>query len=121
MGMDENGKYKYKTLYMHRLIMNKNKDNNDEDYHVDHKDHNTLDNRKRNLIYSNHMRNAKNRLGANRNTTSGERNVCWVSKKGVWRVQLQVNGKHTWFGDFNYEDLDLAKELARQKRSEYYC
>jgi hypothetical protein len=117
-GIDINGKYIYKTLYMHRLIMNiKDDDNN---YHIDHINHDTLDNRKYNLKYSDCTNNAKNRLGANRNTTSGERNVCWITRENKWRVQLQVNGKNKVFGDFEYNDLDKAIVLARQKREKYY-
>jgi len=101
---------------LHRFIL----DIDDDNIIIDHVDHNSLNNRKYNLKESNKELNGKNRLGANRNTTSGERNVCWVSREGMWRVQLQINGKNKVFGNFDYNDLETAKELARQKRKEHY-
>jgi hypothetical protein len=109
-------KPKYKTIWLHRYIL----DIEDDNIIIDHVDHNSLNNRRYNLKESNKELNGKNRLGANRNTTSGERNVCWINKKGMWKVQLQINGKNKIFGDFDYEDLEAAKIFARQKRREYY-
>jgi hypothetical protein len=94
--------------------------NADSDDIIDHKNHDTLNNRKYNLGCTTQTRNMMNRKGANSNTTSGERNVCWVKANQKWRVQLQVNGKCTNFGEFNYDDLDKAIALARKKREEIY-
>lgn len=112
-----NGKKKYSTIYMHQFIIEL-KDG--KEYDVDHKDHNTLNNRKYNLKVTKRKRNTLNRKGANSNSTSGERNVNYVSRDNIWRVQFYVDDEHVTCGDFAYDDLDKAIVLARRKREELY-
>jgi len=91
-----------------------------ENDYVDHRDHKTLDNRKNNLRKTTSEINTKNRKGANRNTTTGHRNVCYVSAKDVYRVQLQVNKKRKHFGDFdNLENAVFCAEYNRSKLKSY--
>lgn len=108
-----NGKPKYKMHYMHRIIINAPKGKR-----VDHKDHNTLDNRKSNLRFKNCSDNGKNRKSKNKNNKSGYRNVSWNKKAGQWAVQLIVNGKNTLLKMFN--DVHEAGEYAKIKREEIY-
>lgn len=113
LGKGENGKYKYGAVFIHRIVTGV-----EDGYYVDHIDHNTLNNKKENLKITDMEVNTKNRLGANKNNKTGHRNVCYVTSKGVYRVQLQVNGKHTFFGD--YTDLEEAVECAKNARKLYY-
>jgi hypothetical protein len=105
----------YETVYLHRFIMEV-----DNSIDVDHFNHNTLDNRKNNLIIKDRSNNLMNRRGINKNNTSGERNVSWNSKLNKWLVQLQINGKNTCLGKFEYDDFDSAVELAKKLRKEIY-
>ena len=110
------GKPKYKAFYLHDIIM----DAQEGDY-VDHKKHDTLNNKKNNLRITKQDANAQNRLKANKNNkSSGYRNVSWAKGIQKWLVQLQVDGKNKVFGKFNYEDLDKAIKLAEIKRKEIY-
>lgn len=110
-----NGKPAYKTYYLSKLILN-------ADYNkrecVDHRNHNTLDDRRFNLRVGVIKKNTKNRKSKNSNNTSGYRNVTWNKNSGKWLVQLQVNGKNTRFGEF--EDVHEAGRVAKQKRKEIY-
>jgi hypothetical protein len=85
---------------------------------VDHLNHNTLDNRKHNLRIVSIDENNRNRRGANRNTSTGVRNVSYSKTDNKYIVQLQVNGKNTVFGRF--DSLEEAAELANIKRKEIY-
>lgn len=109
-----NGKPKYQTIQLHRLIMNAEKG----DY-VDHiKPKETLDNRKKNLRITTNNKNTKNRKSKNTNNKSGYRNV---SKIGIWWcVQLQINGINTLLKKFPLNELDEAGAYAELKRSEIY-
>lgn len=104
-------KPKYKTIYMHQLIMGV------EGYtYIDHGNHNTLDNRKENLKITTNDINTKNRRDKNKNNTSGYRNVSLV--KGKYIVQLQIDGKNTVLGSF--DDVHEAGKRAEEMRSKYY-
>jgi len=102
-----------KTLYLHRCLMDAKKHE-----YVDHIDHDTLNNKRYNLRLASNSNNNKHRGKINTNNTSGYRNVCWVSSKEQWRVQLQINGKCVRFGDF--DDVDEAGTLAEEMRKKYY-
>jgi hypothetical protein len=110
-----NCKPMYRTVLLHKYLTGLN--GNEQ---VDHINNNTLDTRLINLRKTDNIKNAMNRSGNNKNNTSGERNVSWSNSTNKWLVQLQVNGRNTCFGRFDYEDLDKAKELARLKRKELY-
>lgn len=107
------GKYKYQTIKFHRFIMNAEKGQD-----VDHKNHNTLDNRRKNLRLTDRKQNSKHRGVNNSNNKSGYRNVCWDSKNKKWLVQLQVNGKNTRLGRF--DDVHEAGKFAKEMREKYY-
>ena len=105
------------NYYLQMVIMNVDFDKNNIQV-VDHIDQDKLNNRKYNLRIINKSNNAKHRKNKNINNSSGYRNVCWVSSKEQWRVQLQINGKCVRFGDF--DDVDEAGELAKKLREKYY-
>jgi len=110
-----NGKPKYKTLVLHRLIMDEHNANNK----IDHIDHNPLNNKKNNLRVTTQKENLKHRSGLNKNNKSGYRNVSWCNESQDWIVQLQdQNGKnHKWK---HFEDVHEAGKFAKKMREEWY-
>lgn len=109
-----NGKASYRTVLLHRFVTDC-----PSDMTVDHLNYNTLDNRKSNLKIVTLDDNNKNRQNkANRNSTTGVRNVCYSKSYGKYIVQFQINGKNTLMGMFN--TLQDAKEYADKNRSKYY-
>lgn len=111
-----NGKAKYKTLLVHRLVMNEQLTKNK----VDHRSHNTLDNREDNLRITVQDKNTKNRKGRNSNNKSGHRNVSWHERDNCWAVQLQIEGKNTILKRFPFEQLNEAGTFAEEMRQKYY-
>lgn len=95
-----------RTVLMHQFIMGVDK--SAREFNVDHKNHNTLDNRKENLRITNVPDNGKNRENRNKNNKSGYRNVSWNKSSQKWVVQLQINGKNTILGNFPKEQLEEA-------------
>lgn len=105
----------YKRL--HRLVMKVN----DPKIHIDHINHNRLDNIKNNLRPSNDFYNTKHRKSKNSNNTSGYRNVSHDSK-GKLIVQLQdENGKNLiWRGFSSVEEAGVfAAKMREQLYGEY--
>lgn len=111
-----NGKAKYKTLLVHRLVMKQTLTINK----VDHKSHTTLDNRKYNLRVTVQDKNLKNRSSKNSNNKSGYRNVFWSAKDERWLVVLQVEGKSKCCGRFKLDKVNEAGALAEEMRQKYY-
>ncbi|AZJ44267.1 HNH endonuclease [Bacillus velezensis] len=106
-----NGKPKYKTYYLHRIICP-----TDSKKVVDHIDHDTLNNTEANLRPRTFKENSKNRKGANSNGKTGVRNVSFSNKKYV--VQFMYQGKNKVFGRF--ENLNEAASVAEKIRRELY-
>jgi hypothetical protein len=106
------GKPKYKTHRVSRIIMTCNDSNID----IDHINGNSLDNRKENLRAVSASKNLRNRKRINSNNISGCRNVSFYNNKYI--VQLQVNGKNKTLGRF--DTFDEAKLLAVEMRKKYY-
>jgi hypothetical protein len=110
---NKNGKAKYKMYILNRLIMNVN----NPKILIDHKNHNTLDNRKKNLRIIAFNNNLRYRKSKNSNNKSGYRNVCWINN--WWRIQLQINGKNHLFSE-KFDDIDKAGIFAKEMRERYY-
>lgn len=106
-------KPRYETIYLHRFLLGIT----DRKTHVDHENHNMLDNRDENLRVSSHTDNNKNRKSKNSNNKSGYRNVSWID--GYWRVQLQIEGKNHRFPE-KFSDVDKAGAFAKEMRLKYY-
>lgn len=81
------------TVRMARLIMG------EPDCHVDHKNTDTLDNRRSNLRAATCSQNNANR-GAQRNNTSGYKGVSWFEKYKCWRATITVRGQWRHLGYF---------------------
>ncbi len=108
-----NGEPKLITYCLHILLMDVNKGE-----YVDHKDHDTLNNRKENLRITTNENNTKNRKGKNSNNTSGYRNVMFNKQTDRWMVRLQINKKAKTLGEF--QDVHEAGKFAEEMRQKYY-
>jgi hypothetical protein len=84
--------------------------------HIDHANHDTLDNTRSNLRLAAHKENMQNRR-AIRNTVSGVRNVSWCKPRNKWQVIMAVNGKQRHFGYFI--DLKEAEIFATNLRRKH--
>ncbi|WP_144028221.1 hypothetical protein [Paenibacillus ferrarius] len=112
--LGKNSKPRYKTLYLHRYILNAVENDNIYVHHKDHKQ--TLDNRKSNLIGTSNENNSKDRKGKNKNNKTGYRNVTFT--EGRYVVQLQVEGRNKRIATF--EDPHEAGAFAKEMRLKYY-
>lgn len=106
-----------KRYLLHRLLMNVE----DPNIFVDHRDLNTLNNRKENLRVCSRSQNGMNRCAPS-NSTTGAKGV-W--KRGsVYRAMIRMNGKRIHLGYFRtieeaakvYDDAakKIAGEFGRQ-------
>jgi hypothetical protein len=89
------------TVQMHRFLLGLEPRDGKV---VDHRDGNTLDNRRSNLRVATVGQNGKNRE-LNSNSTSGLKGVSWTPKLGRWKAQIQSNGKGIFLGYF-WDKLD---------------
>ena len=112
---DESGKYRQKTIYLHRFVL----DYNGKDY-VDHENHDTLDNQLHNLKIVDQSVNMKNGSDIRKNNSSGEPNVGWSNGDERWIVQFSINKKNKTFGRFRINELDKAIEFAKEMRQKLY-
>jgi len=95
------GNKKQKTVFLHRLLTNPK-----EGYHVDHINHNTLDNRRENLRVCLPFQNQRNlRKMTSRETTSEYKGVCFSYKHKSWLSYITVNNKVKNLGAFRTEKL----------------
>ena len=115
-----NGKYavrnstknngKRTSIAMHRTIMNAK-----EGEFVDHINHVTFDNTKKNLRICTIQENSRNRNIA-RNNTSGVTGVYFRNDSNQWRAMIKVDGKMIGLGHYlNFEDAVKAREEAEIK------
>ncbi len=99
-----------RDILMHRLLLDAPRA-----LHVDHRNHNGLDNRRANLRLVTRAQNEQNRRGAASHSQTGVRNV------GLWhrgyRVRIQVNGQRIEIG--RYRTLAQAAAAAAAARAEY--
>jgi hypothetical protein len=104
---DENGKKA--RLYLHRLLMNP-----PEGLVVDHKDGNTLDNRRSNLRVCTHSQNlAAGRITGKRKSYTQYRGVTYQPKgKRHWQASIKNGGKYKYLGVF---DTELEAAHARDE------
>jgi hypothetical protein len=99
-----NRKENFKTIFMHRVILNIP---HGDKRIPDHINRNGLDNRKCNLRIVNHSINRNNSKILS-NNTSGYRGVHYSKKDKRWRSRISINGKRINIG--TYKDIiDAAK------------
>lgn len=102
-----------KTLYLHRKVMERTLGRELETYeHVDHKNHNTLDNRRENLRLAVGGQNGANRK-TSKNNTSGYKGVTWNKSKNKWKAQIKVDYKNKNLGSYlTAKDAAIAYNKA---------
>lgn len=85
-------------IKMSRLIANA-----PTDKQVDHRNHNTLDNRKQNLRICTNQQNSMNRK-AYKNTSSKYKGVHFTKTTNKWKAEIYISGKKIHIGYFHEED-----------------
>ena len=94
-------------IYMHREVMKA-----PMGALVDHRHHNTLDNRKSQLRLANRSQSQCNRKIPT-NNTSGFKGVSWYKAGEKWSAQIQIHGKQKHLGYFlSAEDAHEAYKVA---------
>lgn len=110
-----------KRVAMHRFIMQVT----DSKIDVDHRFHNTLDNRKSELRVCTTAQNGANSRKPNRESTSRFKGVSWCSGKRVkcWQAGLMVNGKTISIGRFQTEEAAAYawNQEAIKRQGEFAC
>lgn len=98
---------------LHRLILNVI----DPKIHVDHKFHNTLDNRKSVLRKCTSIKNLQNKR-IHFDNTSGFKGVCWHKSSKKWQAKLTYNSKYIYLGIF--ENKIQAAKIYNEAAIKYY-
>lgn len=103
-----------KNKPFHLLLMNCKKGE-----HIDHKDGDSLNNKKSNLRIANQSENCKN-LSKYSNNTSGQSGVSFHKRVKKWQSRIKVNKKDIHLGYFNdiEEAINVRKEA--EKKYNYY-
>jgi len=101
--------------FMHRLVMEPT-----ELQHVDHVDHNGLNNQRSNLRYATHQQNlagCRKRLGA----SSQYKGVSWSKQSQKWHAQIRVGDKRIHIGLYDNEEeaASAYDSVAYQHHGEF--
>jgi hypothetical protein len=113
--LNERGK-KTKIVSLHRLLLNPA-----PHILVDHRNGDTLDNRRDNLRPATHSQNQFNKAKTTEKTSSRFIGVYLEKHSGLWGAKISRQGKSIWLGRFKSE-LDAAKvydEAAKKYHGEF--
>jgi hypothetical protein len=102
---------KHMTIWIHRFLMDA-----PQGLDVDHRNHDTLDNRRENLRVSTRSGNGMNRKGAASHSKTRQRGICHYPSRGKFILQLTINGKRRTVGYFATIDEAIA---VRNQFQEY--
>ena len=91
-----------------------------ENFCIDHKDGNTINNLPDNLRLATNMENATNRKVGIR-SKSGCLGVTWHNDKKKWQSSIRINGKDYYLGSFVcLDDAITARKNAEKKSRNFY-
>jgi hypothetical protein len=90
-----------RSTWMHREILGLALD---DPRRVDHRNHDTLDNRRSNLRIATPTQNAANRRKPE-GSTSAYKGVGWSSKQGKWAARIKIDGRLMHLGYFTSESV----------------
>lgn len=91
---------KHYQIRMHRQILGLERGDKRQG---DHRDHNTLDNRRSNIRICTPLQNTRNQK-SRKNSTSKYKGVNWNKKCKKWMAQIRITGKIKHLGVFNNEE-----------------
>lgn len=111
-GYDDEGHVKTKTLYMSNLLLPV-----PPGFVVDHADCNPLNNQRSNLRRATYRNNNTNST-VRKNNKLGVKGVYWHEAKQRYVVQLSMNGKKKWIG--NYKSLEEARKVSEQALKKHH-
>lgn len=104
------GKYRYKRLYLHRVIMKAGPGEI-----VDHINGDPLDNRRCNLrVVTQHINMQNRNRKPHARNTSGYRGVVWHKERRKWAARAKLDGKNRFIGYF--ASREAAAEAAHAWR-----
>ncbi len=109
-----------KIVYMHRQILGLVPGDGKEG---DHKNHNSLDNRRSNIRICTRSQNAQNTRKIKRETSSQFKGVCWNKQRSKWRARINVCGKDIHLG-LHKDEIRAAEaydEAAKQYFGDFAC
>ena len=110
--------YKGKYFFLHRLIMDLPREYDEKTtLIVDHKNGNTLDNRKKNLRVCKKEMNPIN-CKTYKNNTSGCKGVCWRKERRKWYAYLTYKKKRIHLG--LYDNIENAIKARKSAEKKYY-
>lgn len=99
-----------RNVYMHRLILDCG-----ENEDCDHRNFNSLDNRRANLRKCSHSQNKQHNRG-NSGASSAYVGVSWIVRLKKWRASVTMSGIYYYCGLFENEDCAArARDLKAQK------
>lgn len=97
------------TLMMHRLLMGVT----DRSTHVDHRDHDGLNNQRANLRLASRSQNMANQRKRSRPTSSQYKGVYWSNTYEIWVAEITGPGGRKYLGRFPDEvSAALAYDVA---------
>ena len=107
---------KYTTIYLHAQILGII----GRGIHVDHIDHDGLNNQRYNLRISDNWRNNRNRKSVT-GSTSRFVGVCRTQDDKAWCAYIQINGMPTYLGRFQseIEAAAIRDEAAKKHYGEF--
>lgn len=106
------GWYNGKLIRLNRYIMKC-----PENMVVDHKNHNTYDNRKSNLRIVSRQQNSMNKKVLDK-STSGHTGVVWDKSRSKWQARIRYNGKLIFLGRYN--DIENAISARQDAENKYF-
>ena len=102
------------NILMHRLIMKFPKEKV-----IDHKNHNGLDNRKKNLKICSQYENMQNQ-SKRINNKSGYSNICFEKNRNKWVVYININKRKKKVRTNTFEEAIKIRNKLLNERSELY-